>query len=62
MSVAVLHLKHKILPFQKERSIALVSMTVVSGTLIKEVIHPLTPLSICVDFLLVRGVFFVFLF
>lgn len=45
----------------------MVSMTVVSGTLIKEVVHPLTPLSICVDFFLKTlsffwgGVFFLFL-
>lgn len=35
----------------------MVSMTVVSGILIKEVVHPLTPLSVCVDFFLIT-VFF----
>lgn len=36
----------------------MVSMTVVSGTLIKGVVPPLTPLSVCVDFFLVTGLGF----
>lgn len=35
----------------------MVPMTVVSGTLIKGVVHPLTPLSICVDFFLITVYF-----
>lgn len=35
----------------------MVSMTVVSGTLIKGVVRPLTLLSICVDFFLITVYF-----